>query len=158
IPRRVEMVTDERERLDKLGSTQFDPRAVAYVESAVSLPEECRGEAEISSEVPTRVNVSVKMETPGLLVLSDLWDKGWHAYLNGERVPILRANHAVRGVLVPAGVGTVEFRYESESLALGTKLAMLAGMILLSWLAIVARRVRAHKSELITLNPQKLLS
>jgi hypothetical protein len=156
IPRRVETVIDDYERLGKLASAQFDPRAVAYVESFVSLPGECRGETEISTEIPTRVTVSVKMETPGLLVLSDLWDKGWHAYLNGQRVPILRANHAVRGVLVPAGAGTVEFRYEPASLALGTKLAMLAAIILFGWLVVVARR--AHNSELIALNAQKLLS
>ena len=147
IPRRVEMVTDDYERLGKLASAQFDPRAVAYVESFVSLPDECRGEAEISAEIPTRVTVSVKMETPGLVVLTDLWDKGWHAYLNGERVPILRANHAVRGVRVPAGSGTVEFRYESASLALGIKLAILAAIILVTWLVVVA--LRAQKIESI---------
>jgi hypothetical protein len=156
IPRRVEMVADDSERLGKLASAQFDPRAVAYVESFVNLPDECRGEAEISAEIPTRVTVSVKMETPGLVVLTDLWDKGWRAYLNGQPVPILRANHAVRGVLVPAGLGTVEFRYESASLTLGIKLAILAAIILLSWLVIVARR--ADNSELVTLSGQKLLS
>jgi hypothetical protein len=150
IPRRVEMVTDDYERLGKLASAQFDPRAVAYVESPISLPEESRGEAEISTEIPTRVTVSVRMETPGLVVLADLWDKGWRAYLNGQRVPILRANHAVRGVLVPAGDGTVEFRYESASGALGVKLAILATLILLGWWVIIARH--AHNSELVTLN------
>jgi uncharacterized membrane protein YfhO len=150
------MVADDSERLGKLASAQFDARAVAYVESFVNLPDECRGEAEISAEIPTRVTVSVKMETPGLVVLTDLWDKGWRAYLNGQRVPILRANHAVRGVLVPAGLGTVEFRYEPASLALGIKLAILAAIILLSWLVIVARR--ADNSELVTLSGQKLLS
>lgn len=144
IPRRVEMVANDDERLGKLASAQFDPRAVAYVESPVSLPLECRGQAEISAEVPTRVTVSVQMETSGLVVLADLWDKGWRAYLNGERVPILRANHAVRGVLVPAGVGMVEFRYESASLALGVWLAILAAILLLGWLVIAARPWRKN--------------
>lgn len=147
VPRRVEMVADDYERLGKLASAQFDPRAVAYVESTVTLPSECRGEAEIAAEVPTRVTVSVKMETPGLVVLADLWDKGWHAYLNGQRMPILRANHALRGVLVPAGAGTVEFRYESGSLALGVGLAILAALVLLSWLALVARPWRKPAIE-----------
>ena len=144
VPRRVELVTNGQERLAKLGSTQFDPRAVAYIEEEVSLPTECRGTAEITSEIPTRVNVSVKMETSGLLVLSDLWDKGWHAYLNGNRVPILRANHAVRGVVVTAGESKVEFRYESESLALGTKLGGGAALILVGALVFSRRRVSAN--------------
>ena len=142
VPRRVEMVADRHERLDKLGSMQFDAREVAYVEEPVSLAGESRGEAQITSEMPTRVEVSIKMETPGLLVLSDLWDKGWHAYLNGNRVPILRANHAVRGVVVPAGDGRVEFRYESGSLALGIKLAIAAAIILIGSLIFIVMRER----------------
>jgi hypothetical protein len=140
VPRNVELVSDDDERVEKIGSDTFDPRAVAYVESPVNVRGECRGQAEITSEIPTRVTVAVNMETPGLVVLSDLWDKGWHAYLKGQRVPVLRTNHAVRGVLVPAGNGTVEFRYEPESLALGIKLALVAAVILVGWLVFVLLR------------------
>ena len=80
------------------------------------------------------------METPGLVVLADLWDKGWQAYLNGKRVPILRANHAIRGVVVPAGSGTLEFRYAPASFAWGLRLAGLAAVALLVWLGIALRR------------------
>ena len=83
----------------------------------------------------------MKMETPGLVVLADVWDKGWRAYLNGQPAPILRTNHAVRGVIVPAGTGTLEFRYEPASFALGLKLAILTAVILFACLiSIVARR------------------
>src|SRR5439155_17770275 len=34
IPRRVEQVTEAALRLQKMSTTQFDPRAVAYLESA----------------------------------------------------------------------------------------------------------------------------
>jgi len=131
VPRRVETVADDRERLSKLASPQFDPRSVAYVESPVNLPATCRGDAAIVAEIPTRITVSVKMETPGLVVLADLWDKGWRAYLGGQPVPILRTNHAIRGVVVPAGAATLEFRYEPASLAWGLRLAAFATAILL---------------------------
>jgi uncharacterized membrane protein YfhO len=76
------------------------------------------------------------METPGLVVLADLWDKGWQAYVNGQCVPRLRANQAVRGVVVPAGAGTLEFRYAPASFAWGLRLAGLAAVALLGWLGI----------------------
>src|SRR5208283_4068689 len=110
---------------------------VAYIESPPSLPDSCRGKAEIASEIPTRVTVSVQMETPGLVVLADLWNKGWKAYLNGQPVPILRANHAVRGVVVPVGASTLEFRYEPASFVLGLYLSGLAAVVLLCWLGAV---------------------
>jgi uncharacterized membrane protein YfhO len=74
------------------------------------------------------------METPGLVVLADNWDKGWRAYWNGRPVPILRANYAVRGVVVPAGNGTLEFIYKPASLILGLWLAGLAVIVLAGWL------------------------
>lgn len=131
VPQRVETVVDDRERLRLLASLQFNPRAVAYVEAPVNLPAACRGEAAIITELPTRVTMSVKMETPGLVVLADLWDQGWKAYLGGNPVPILRANQALRGVVVNAGVATLEFRYEPQSLAWGLRLAAVAGAVLL---------------------------
>ncbi len=45
--------------------------------------------------LPTRVLLSLQMESPGLVVLADLWDNGWEAYLNGKRLPILRTSHAL---------------------------------------------------------------
>ncbi|HEX3988903.1 MAG TPA: YfhO family protein, partial [Verrucomicrobiae bacterium] len=137
IPNHVETVTNDQEELEKLSSQQFDPRAVAYVESPVNLPDSCRGSARIISEIPTRVTLSVQMQTPGLVVLADLWDKGWNAYLNGKRAPILRVNYAVRGVVVPPGDATLEFRYEPASFTLGLYLSGLAAMILSGWAGII---------------------
>ena len=131
VPQRVETVGDARERLRKLAAPHFNPRTVAYVETPVSLPPVCRGAVAIVADIPTRVTVSVKMETPGLVVLADLWDQGWRAYLAGQPVPILRANHALRGVVVPAGDAMLEFRYEPQSLAWGLRLAAVAAVILL---------------------------
>jgi hypothetical protein len=140
VPHRVETVPEDAARLEKLGAEGFNPRDVAYVESAVNLPGQCQGAAEVTEEVPTRILVSVRTETPGLVVLTDLWDQGWQAFLNGKRVPILRTNHAVRGVVVPAGTGVLEFRYAPAGFAWGLRLAALAAVALLVWIAITLRQ------------------
>ena len=140
IPRRVETVVEDKARLAKLAVEEFDPREVAYVASPINLPGACRGTASIADEIPTRIRVAVEMETPGLVVLADLWDKGWLAYWNGQRVPILRTNHAIRGVVVPAGSGTLEFRYAPASFAWGLGLAGLAAAALVVWLGFALRR------------------
>ncbi len=142
VPGRVEVVADPEARLRKLASPQFDPRAVACVESAIQLPDSCRGAAEIVNETPTRITLSLRMDTSGLVVLADLWDKGWQARLNGQPVPILRANHALRGVAVPAGAGVLEFRYRPASFVWGLRLAGLAAAALLAWAGLAAWRSR----------------
>ncbi len=145
VTRRVEVVADNAERLGKMAAPDFDPRAVAYLESPVTLPDDCRGTAEITAEIPTRVTLALKMETAGLVVLADLWDKGWRAYLNGQPVPILRADNAVRGVVVPAGNTTLEFRYQPASLAWGLRAAALAAVLLIAW-SVIPRLTRRPPS------------
>jgi hypothetical protein len=140
VPRRVEMVKEDISRLAKLGSQDFNAREVAFVESAVSLPADCQGSAEVVDEIPTRIKVVAKMDTPGLMVLADRWDKGWRAYLNGERVPILETNHAISGVVLPAGPSTVEFRYEPQSFTWGLRLAGLGSLCLVGWAGLIKWR------------------
>ena len=109
---------------------------MAYVETPVDLPPECRGTVNIKNEIPTRIVIAAQMETPGLLVLADLWDPGWQACLNGKPAPILRTNHALRGVVLPAGSSTVEFRYASATVACAFWLAAGALVISTGWLAV----------------------
>ena len=133
VPSQVETIIGNQRRLARLAGADFNPRQMAFVEQRVQLPAECRGSAEIVREFPTRVTISYDMETVGLVVLADLWDSGWNAYCKGEPVPILRTNHAIRGVVVPAGKGTLEFRYEPASLTWGWRLCGLALVVLLGW-------------------------
>ena len=119
--------------LSRLAAADFKPREVAYVESPVNLPEKCEGTARISQETPVAIDVSLEMTTPGLVVLTDRWDPGWNARYNGARVPMLRVDHALRGVVVPAGVGNLQFRYEPLSFTRGLQFAALSALILLFW-------------------------
>jgi hypothetical protein len=162
IPKTVKIETNTPELLEKLSSPTFAPRNEAYLDSSLNLNvnltpnlnlpsplpsggpllTNCLGTATLISETSTRVTLSIRMETPGLVVLADAWDKGWRTYLNGKPVPILRANHALRGVVVPEGNGTLEFRYEPASFRLGLVLAGLAVAIMAAWVAGSAIRNR----------------
>jgi hypothetical protein len=139
VPQRVEVVSNAEERLQKISSPKFNPRDVAFVETPVNLPDNCNGRVEIANEISTRISISAQMQTPGLVVLADLWDKGWSAYLNGQRAPILRVNHAIRGVVVPAGDSNLEFRYEPASFRLGLQWAAVAAFALAIWTGIILR-------------------
>jgi len=144
VPKRVEAVPNDQVALRKLALPSFDAREVAYIDSHISMWGTIRGQAEIREEIPTRIVVDAKMETPGLVVLADNWDKGWRAYVNGKRTPIVRTNYSIRGVLLDPGLSSVEFRYEPSALALGNTLAIAAIASLLAWAAaLVWRRRRA---------------
>ena len=151
IPKSVETIPDAGAELKKLSSPQFNPADVAYVESPVSLPAACSGTAQIVKEIPTHITVSVKMQTPGLVVLADNWDKGWHASYNGRPVQILRANYAIRGVVVPAGSGTLEFIYRPASLIFGLWLAGFAVIVLSCWFC--ATWIQSRNAAVVPIKP-----
>ncbi|MGA3283194.1 MAG: hypothetical protein ABSD57_01885 [Verrucomicrobiota bacterium] len=145
VPTSVTIITNDEDELMELSSPQFKPADIACVESSVELPARCRGTAQITKEIPTHITISAQMETPGLIVLADRWDKGWRALWNGRPAPILRVNYAIRGVVVPAGTGTLEFIYKPASLVLGLWLAGLAATTLLCWLAVIRMRSRSRQ-------------
>jgi hypothetical protein len=144
VPQHVETVADRDERLNRLADVNFNPRRVAYVEQPLELPVLCQGSATITEDTPQRVTIATDMRTPGLIVLADRWDAGWRAYLDGQPATIVRANHAVRGVVAPAGRQVLQFRYESATLARGSLLSGLALLAWLVWVAVVAWRARVR--------------
>jgi hypothetical protein len=138
VPRRVEVVDDSNLRLNVLSQPDFNPAAVACVESpGVPLEQPADGQAKITRELPSHITIDYDMKTSGLIVLSDLWDPGWHATVNGADAPVLRVNHAFRGVMVPAGEGILQYDYLPASFVLGLKLAAVAAFMLLAWTAVV---------------------
>jgi hypothetical protein len=150
IPARVEVVADDAQLLRILGSDGFAPREVAYVPTPVALPPDIRGAASIREDLPAHVVVEAAMETPGLLLLADNWDPGWRARVDGVPAPLLRTNHSLRGVVVPAGRSVVEFDYGSTKARLGHWLALLALLALAAEVAIpfASRRARRQPRTL----------
>jgi uncharacterized membrane protein YfhO len=67
-----------------------------------------------------------------LAIFSEVYyDKGWNAYLNGEKVPHFRVNYLFRGLVVPAGKHTIEFKFEPATYYTGEKISLAASIILL---------------------------
>lgn len=60
---------------------------------------------------PNHVSAYLDAPSPGWVVMSDSYDAGWSASINGRRVKVLRANFIQRAVRVPPGRLRVDFQY-----------------------------------------------
>ena len=67
-----------------------------------------------------------------MLILSEVYYPAWHAYVDRQPTQLYIADHALRGIAVPAGAHTVEIRYESLSLNVGLAITLFAGVALLA--------------------------
>ena len=116
----VDVVPDPGERVARL-EAGYPLGERAMVEQPLSglarpaRPDEVRVEA----REQTRVEVSVRTDTDGLLVLGDPWYPQWRVEVDGRPAELLRVDHAFRGVRVPAGSHRVVFTYQDRALQAG---------------------------------------
>ncbi|MEE8522525.1 MAG: hypothetical protein V3T72_01235 [Thermoanaerobaculia bacterium] len=145
VPEEVRTVTDAARRLELMTAADFDPWQVAYVETEVDLPpaSDASRTARIVEETPVRITVELELEAPALVVLSDLYYPGWEARLDGHPAPILRTDHALRGVVAAADSSTLVFSYRPGSLRLGALLMLVAGGGSVLWFLEARRNRRA---------------
>lgn len=55
----------------------------------------------------------------------------WKAYIDGKETPIIKTNFAFRGLIVPKGQHTVEFRYESPKFEQGKTISLACNLVVL---------------------------
>ena len=146
VPRSVRVVDSDDEALAAMQYASFNPRETAFLSADANVDKSpkrtaaqraaapaAEGSANIRYESPTHASASVEMKSAGIVVISDLWDAGWRATLDGTPCPIERADVALTAVSVPAGKHTVELTYAPASVRIGFELAAVGGLLLLAW-------------------------
>lgn len=123
--------------LATMADSEFNAAEHSYAEIARSY-RNCRGQTRIVREHSQEVELDIEMETPGLVILSDLWYSGWQATLDGLPVPIVRANYSLRGVEVPAGHSVLVMKYKPPALKWGLRLSIAGLFICVAWACHVA--------------------
>jgi uncharacterized membrane protein YfhO len=78
-----------------------------------------------------RVEVQVSAASGGILVLSEIFYPGWQAQIDGESVPILRADYALRAVCVPPGEHRVVMQFAPRSLQIGAGVTLFSSLLVL---------------------------
>jgi hypothetical protein len=145
VPLSARLVQNDEEAVSRLTGFDFDPRKTVLMTDDVGLPQAMRGTARVRYETPTRTHLDIDMQTAGLVLLSDRWDPGWHAELDGADCPIYRVDLALRGFRVPAGKHSIVCTYDPASLRKGFAITAAGCAVLLLWsiwLVISRRRAR----------------
>jgi hypothetical protein len=131
-PRRTALLDEdiERPKLDK----PKDPSA-----ESVSV---------IISE-PDKITLEVSADAAGLVVLSEVYDPGWTAYVDGQKVPVYATFRALRSIPVPKGTHTIELRYEPPGLMVGLLITAASVVMVGSALLYLLWRRRAGRPLLV---------
>jgi hypothetical protein len=108
--------------LAALTDPAFDPTAEALLEYPVSSIECPMASIEYWTalqDIPNGVRIRTNLHAPGYLVLADIWYPGWQAWVDGEQVELLRANHTFRAVPLDSGDHVIDMRYRPLAVRVG---------------------------------------
>ncbi len=79
---------------------------------------------------PNRMLARVQVEGRALLVWNEAYYPGWQVRVDGESLPVVRANHLFNGVWLEAGEHDVEFEFVPNNFHLGLGLSALVLLLL----------------------------
>jgi hypothetical protein len=80
---------------------------------------------ELISYAPNRLKYSYNSQSEQLAVFSEVYyNKGWDAYINGEKVPYIRANYLLRAMTLKPGNYEIEFVFDPQIYRIGKILSV----------------------------------
>jgi hypothetical protein len=114
------IVKDDSQILKTMFSPLFNKKETVLLgEKPIFNPGPGAGLADIISYKPNEIMINTSSDANKILFLSDVYDSGWKAEIDGVRVTVLKADYIFRAVSVPKGNHSVKFYYFPDSLVYG---------------------------------------
>lgn len=83
---------------------------------------------------PNYLKYTTNAATEQFAVFSEVYYNsglGWQVYIDGKKSEHIRVNYLIRGMRVPAGAHTIEFKFAPPSFEKGEKIALVSSMLML---------------------------
>lgn len=133
---RVTFVKDNKEEMNAISS--FDPNKEAFVHEEFKdkldlkrLGQPMNASIKLTSYHPDRMIYEYTAPNDVFAVFSEVYyEKGWKAYVDGEELPIIRADYILRGLQLPGGNHTVEFVFDPQTMKISNAISMASSIAL----------------------------
>lgn len=152
---KVEYVKNADEEMMAISS--FDPKKVMVVDEkfkplidASKIGYDGNGFIRLTNYHPDHLTYEYSSGHDALAVFSEMWyDKGWNAYVDGEKIPYFRADYILRAAQLPGGNHKLEFKFEPTSYYTGEMISLIASILLLLslgyaiWMEVKRKEIQA---------------
>ncbi|HLT87872.1 MAG TPA: YfhO family protein [Sphingobacterium sp.] len=133
---RVTFVNSNAQEMQAISS--FDPQKEAFVHeefknvlNTARLGKSESAEIKLVSYHPDTLTYEYTSPTDAFAVFSEVfYDKGWKAYIDGDEVPIVRADYILRALQVPGGNHTITFIFAPKTMQISSIVSLIASIIL----------------------------
>jgi hypothetical protein len=135
----VDSPDDEMARLNN-----FDPLGQAIVHSEFrdyigDTNLDKNGSIRLTSYTPNELKYQSTSSSDQLAIFSEVWygpDKGWKIYIDGNEVPLLRANYILRAAMIPSGNHEIVMKFDPVTYAKGNTMSLIASILSLIFIGL----------------------
>jgi hypothetical protein len=120
----IHYVADGNEEMKALDSTNLRDTVIIqkkYQSQVKFAPvADSTAKLQLVENLNDKINYKFSAKTNQFAVFSEIYyDKGWNAFIDGNKADIIRVDYVLRGMSIPAGDHNIEFRFEPRSYELG---------------------------------------
>lgn len=146
-----QVITNDDTVLEQLATPSFDPSQTVMVSDELPATavaagtNQTAGTVDIASYKSKDIVLKCNASSGSVLLLCSHYDPDWHVWVDGRPEQVLRCNYIMRGVWVPAGAHTVEFKFQPPYKLLYVTLFGIGTALLLLTVVLVASRGNGKK-------------
>lgn len=149
-----EVNTNAEANLKRLADPDFDPAKLVLVTESIPTPSPTTatnanaGTVDFSYYDPNHITLKANANVPSILLLNDRFDPNWKVTVDGKPATLLHANYIMRGVEIPSGSHTIDYRFSPPVKLFYVSLAaIILGVGLLGFLAVSNRRQEMPEAQ-----------
>ena len=109
--------------------------------------EDSTAKIQLIENLNDKITYKFSSKTNQFAVFSEIYyDKGWNVFVDGNPSDYIRVDYVLRGMSVPAGEHTIEWRFEPKSYELGNTITIwssILGYLLLIIAGVVSYRKKS---------------
>ena len=126
----VQSADEEMKALDKLDSKnvavinakEFEIKKTTFVKDSLAI-------ITLDSYQPNDLKYTSKNANDGFAVFSEMYyEKGWNAYIDGKKSSIFRVDYTLRGLEIPKGKHSIEFKFEPQVVQTGSTITLISSI------------------------------
>lgn len=125
---KLKLVSSANEEIQQLDSIQTKQEAIIRkdkYDGVLSFKRDSLATIKLEKYVPNHLMYKSSTEENQFAVFSEIYYKdGWNSYVDGTLVPHYQVNYVLRGMNIPAGNHTIEFKFEPKVIDTGSKISL----------------------------------
>jgi Bacterial membrane protein YfhO len=120
----IKFVNSPNDEMLALDNTGLKDTAILNVSSKAAIKEipiyDSTAKIKISKRENDAIAYSYNATSPQFAVFSEIYyDAGWNAYLDGQKTDYVKTNYLLRGMYLPKGNHTIDFKFEPKTFYTG---------------------------------------